>query len=112
MSGTATPVTDESGVDLGIVSGLRDVEDLVQAREAAQAMAAIVELSDDAIVGATPNGIITSWNPAAERMYGCASEQIVGTSVIHRDMTELEHAALYARSLIEAGLDPLATIST
>jgi PAS domain S-box len=36
---------------------------------------------------------------------------IVGTSMISRDMTELQHAALYARSLIEAALDPLVTIS-
>jgi PAS domain S-box-containing protein len=37
MSGVATPVTDGSGVVTGVVSGLRDVEDLVTAREAAQA---------------------------------------------------------------------------
>src|SRR5665648_725442 len=36
---------------------------------------------------------------------------VVGTSVIYRDMTEQEHAAQYARSLIEASLDPLMTIS-
>ena len=40
-----------------------------------------------------------------------ADGAIVGTSVIHRDLSELDHAALYARSLIEAGLDPLVTIS-
>jgi PAS domain S-box-containing protein len=40
-----------------------------------------------------------------------ADGTIVGTSMISRDMTELHHAVLYARSLIEAGLDPLVTIS-
>jgi PAS domain-containing protein len=40
-----------------------------------------------------------------------AGGAIVGASVTGRDMTELEHAAQYARSLIEAGLDPLVTIS-
>jgi PAS domain S-box-containing protein len=135
-------------------------------------MAAIVESSHDAIVGGSLDGLVTSWNPAAERMYGYTSEEIVGkparvltpedrkseiktvlakinagqhvehletqrvrkdgtvfpvsltvspirdaegtivgTSVIHRDLTALEHAAQYARSLIEAGLDPLVTIS-
>ena len=44
-------------------------------------MAAIVEYSDDAIVGSTLEGIITSWNPAAERMYGYSSEKIVGRSI-------------------------------
>ena len=44
-------------------------------------LAAIVEYSDDAIIGTTLDGVITSWNPAAERMYGCSSKEIVGRSV-------------------------------
>ena len=40
-----------------------------------------------------------------------ADGAVVGTSVIHRDRTEQEHAAQYARSLAEAALDPLVTIS-
>jgi len=40
-----------------------------------------------------------------------ADGTIIGTSVIHRDMTEQQRAAKYARGLIEAGLDPLMTIS-
>ena len=41
-----------------------------------------------------------------------ADGTIIGASVIHRDMTEQERAAKYARGLIEAGLDPLMTISS
>jgi PAS domain S-box-containing protein len=44
-------------------------------------MKAIVESSHDAIIGMTLEGIITSWNPAAERMYGYSSEEIVGSSI-------------------------------
>jgi len=133
---------------------------------------AVVESADDAIIGSTISGTITSWNPAAERMFGYSSQEIVGqstdllipqdrlneagavvarvragqavahmettrvrkdgtvfpvsltlspirdghgavvgASVIYRDMTEKEHAARYARSLIEAALDPMVTIS-
>jgi two-component system, cell cycle sensor histidine kinase and response regulator CckA len=44
-------------------------------------LAAIVESSDDAIFGKTLEGIILSWNPAAERMYGYTAEEAVGESV-------------------------------
>ncbi len=50
----------------------------VSAGEAKQRMAAIVESSDDAILSATPAGIITSWNRGAETLYGYSSEEATG----------------------------------
>ena len=44
-------------------------------------LAAIVNSSDDAIVGKTADGIITTWNPAAERMYGYVAEEIIGQPI-------------------------------
>jgi PAS domain S-box-containing protein len=44
-------------------------------------LAAIVESSDDAIVGKTLDSVIRSWNPAASRIFGYAAEEIVGRSV-------------------------------
>jgi PAS domain S-box-containing protein len=41
-------------------------------------LSAIVNSSDDAIVGKTPEGVITSWNPSAESMYGYSAEEIMG----------------------------------
>src|SRR6202167_809007 len=38
----------------------------------------IVESSHDAIIGITPGGVVTTWNPAATRLYGYAPEEIVG----------------------------------
>ncbi|MBK5274549.1 MAG: PAS domain S-box protein, partial [Desulfuromonadales bacterium] len=54
---------------------------VVAAEDHRSFLASIVESSDDAIVGKTPEGIITSWNPAAERMYGYTSKEVVGKHI-------------------------------
>lgn len=72
-----------------LTAGLRDAnEHLVVANvraqklaEDAQRLAAIVESSDDAIIGKTLDGIVTSWNPGAQRLYGYSAAEMIGRSI-------------------------------
>src|SRR5579871_574350 len=62
--------------------------DVSEHRRRADYLAAIVQSSDDAIMGKTLEGVITSWNKAAETMLGFAAEEIIGqpvTAILPRD---------------------------
>lgn len=67
-----------------------------QTNLAAQArLAALVESSDDAIVSKSPEGIITSWNRAAERIFGYTAAEAVGkpiTLIIPQERLDDENA--------------------
>src|SRR5438477_382366 len=92
------PLRHEGGAIVGVVGLAVEVTDreraLVQARcltrditerklqELALAQfKAMVESADDAVIGKTVDGIITSWNPAAMRLYGYAAEEVIGKPI-------------------------------
>ena len=69
-----------------------DVDDLTALR-----LAAIVESSDDAIVSKNLDGIVTSWNSGAERMFGYSAEEVIGkpiTIIIPADRQDEEREIL------------------
>jgi len=66
---------------LGSILVFRDITERRRAEQARALLAGIVDSSEDAIVSKSLDGIITSWNHAAERMFGWTSEEAVGKSI-------------------------------
>ena len=69
----ATPIAPERSAGMQKVEIPELDDELTRAR-----LAALVHSSADAIVGATLGGVITDWNPAAERLYGYRADEVIG----------------------------------
>ena len=65
----------------GVTTTSLDITERKRVEQADARLAAIVESSDEAIIGKTLDGEITSWNPAAEQIYGYSAAEAVGNNV-------------------------------
>jgi PAS domain S-box-containing protein len=69
---------------------VQDVTDRKAAVDASHRLAAIVEYSDDAIVSKDLRGVVTSWNPGAQRMFGYTAEEMIGEPIMRIIPPELQ----------------------
>ncbi len=74
--------TDAAGQPARIIEIGTDITAHLQADTEMRRLAAIVESSSDAIVGKDLNGIVTSWNRAAEAMFGHQAEEMLGRPIV------------------------------
>jgi len=92
-----TPLYDASGAMIGAVNMLVDTGERRRGERAAYQLASIVESSDDAIISKDLNGIVATWNKAAERLFGYFAEEVIGkpiTIIIPHDRLDEETGIL------------------
>lgn len=68
----------ETGESVLVSSAIRDISERRHADEQRARLAAIVDSSSDAIVGTSLDGVVTSWNAGAERMFGYRAAEVLG----------------------------------
>jgi len=87
------------------------VEERVRAEVALASAASIGEFSDDAIIGTTLNGMITSWNAGAERLYGYSAREVLGLWPMRIIMREGELPEILKRVGRGERVDPCDTVA-
>jgi PAS domain S-box-containing protein len=80
IHGVYTPHRTSHGI-AGVVVMVTDISQRKQGEQALARLAAIVDSSDDAIVGKDLDGIIRTWNHGAERLFGFSTEEAIGQPV-------------------------------
>ncbi len=102
------PLPQSEGKVISVV--IADLSEVVAAAEARSRLALIVESSDDAIVSTTLDGVVESWNRAAEKLYGYTAKEALGQPIdslivpperIDEVMHELEAVRRGERTLLK-----------
>jgi PAS domain S-box-containing protein len=91
ISVTISPIQDDNGTVIGASKIARDISDRRRADEGRFRLAALVDSADDAIISKKLNGIITSWNKGAQRLFGYEEDEMIGQSILRIIPENLRH---------------------
>jgi PAS domain S-box-containing protein len=103
VSLTISPLRNKEGRVIGVSKIARDITHQKQLNEVRFQLAAIVESSDDAIMTKDLGSIITSWNRAAERIFGYTAQEMIGTSILNLIPEDLRSEEQTIIEKIQAG---------
>jgi PAS domain S-box-containing protein len=88
---STAPIADPAGEVKQIILSYRDVTERRQVDESRKLLAAIVESSEDAIIGLDPEGAVTTWNRGAEKIFGYQAAEMIGQSILRLLPSGREH---------------------
>ncbi len=88
---SGAPILDETGATVGAVLVFRDYAERRRNEEANARLAAIVRFSHEAIISKSLDGIIQTWNPGAERLFGYTAAEAIGQPITILLPTGREH---------------------
>jgi PAS domain S-box-containing protein len=103
ISLTVSPIYGDDGRVIGASKIARDITERIEGAIASRRLAAVIESSDDAIVTKNLESVITSWNPAAERMFGYTADEAIGKSIRMLIPDDLQNEEDVVMSKIRAG---------
>ncbi|MEO6740534.1 MAG: PAS domain S-box protein [Chthoniobacteraceae bacterium] len=99
----ARRVDNAEGVPERILLAIEDITERRKAEEVQARLGAIVSSADDGILSKTLDGVVSTWNASAERLFGYTAEEIIGNPSLHLTPPDLFHEDEYILKQILAG---------